>query len=65
MTTITINNLEKKKSKYLVWKEFENLLQSFISDYIETKEDMELKKELKNDSNFQKLNKKLEKKLWN
>ena len=65
MLTSTLNRIPKSKAKYLVWEEFENILQQFIMEYIETREDLDLKKSLLNDNEFISLNRKLEMKLWN
>lgn len=46
-------------------EELQALLWEFIQEYIETQEDMELKKLLQNDSEFLSLNNSLEEKLWN
>lgn len=65
MTNITIwKSISKNKSHYLVWEEFEILLDQFVLDYIETKEDLELRNSLSNDMEYKILNRKLEEKLW-
>ena len=65
MTTITFDRIPKNKTRYLIWEEFENVLNQFILEYIETKEDLELKNSLINDNDFISLNRKIEQKLWN
>lgn len=45
-------------------RDFEVYLTDAILDYIEMKEDIELRKSLKNDKEFQDLNKKFEAVLW-
>ncbi len=64
MTTITLDNIPDSKKSLLTWDEFELLLEQFILDYIETKEDLILREDLKNDDDFLSLNFKLEEELW-
>lgn len=62
-TTLTVN-IPKKYSTKFDNQDFERYLTDSILDYIEVKEDLELKQELKSDKKFKSLNKKLDKVLW-
>ena len=63
-TTLTVNIPNKYATKFDN-QDFEKYLTDSILDYIEMKEDLELKQELKSDKKFKSLNKKLGKILWN
>lgn len=63
MSTITVN-IPNKVEHYILPKELEATISELILEYIETKQDMELKQELTSDWNFAILNRKLEMKLW-
>jgi len=63
-TTLTVNIPNKYATKFDN-QDFEKYLTDSILDYIEVKEDLELKQELKSDKKFKSLNKKLDKILWN
>ena len=63
-TTLTVNIPNKYTTKFDN-QDFEKYLTDSILDYIEVKEDLELKQELKSDKKFKSLNKKLDKILWN
>ncbi len=62
MSTITVN-IPNKLEHYILPKELEATISEFILEYIETRQDLELKKELASDRNFGILNRKLEMKL--
>ena len=62
-TTLTVNIPNKYSTKFDN-QDFEKYLTDSILDYIEVKEDLELKQELKSDKKFKSLNKKLDKILW-
>ena len=59
-TTLTVNIPNKYSTKFDN-QDFERYLTDSILDYIEVKEDLELKQELKSDKKFKSLNKKLDK----
>ncbi len=59
-TTLTVNIPNKYATKFDN-QDFEKYLTDSILDYIEVKEDLELKQELKSDKKFKSLNKKLDK----
>ena len=59
-TTLTVNIPNKYATKFDN-QDFEKYLTDSILDYIEIKEDLELKQELKSDKKFKSLNKKLDK----
>ena len=59
-TTLTVNIPNKYSTKFDN-QDFEKYLTDSILDYIEVKEDLELKQELKSDKKFKSLNKKLDK----
>lgn len=63
MATINIT-ISDDKVKYLD-DDFEEMFNEFILEYIETKEDIQLREELQNDEKFSSLNRQLEEKLWN
>ncbi|EKD30483.1 MAG: hypothetical protein ACD_78C00042G0005 [uncultured bacterium (gcode 4)] len=63
MSTITVN-IPNKVEHYILPKELEATISELILEYIETKQDMELKQELTSDQNFAILNRNLDMKLW-
>ena len=62
--TLTLNIPTKYKTKFDN-EDLEKYLTDSFLDYIEAKEDLQLKQELDKDNKFKTLNKKLDKILWN
>ncbi len=61
-------NIEIDENKYVFLKDddiFQSVINEAISDYIEIKNDLQIKNELLLNSEFYNLNSKLEDKLWN
>lgn len=61
-------NIEIDENKYVFLKDddiFQSVINEAISDYIEIKNDLQIKNELLLNSEFYDLNSKLEEKLWN
>ena len=62
MSSITIN-IPQKLESYILPKKLEATISELVFEYIETKQDMELKNDLSCDSQFGILNRKIELKL--